>query len=461
MGDHDLTPPSILLTHTATPITPEVPNELKFTSAHHTPHPQRSRSLPLSPDPITPRVPAELKFNTSLPSSHSLSTRSSLEPLHTLHYPTPPVLNSVSVTAKEMNTQTNFHNFSAITCLQLLPLLTNEQVRREYTYLMSCNPNYCPPNFDYKNAKQPNLTEQRYVIREALTDEVAIVHDILLNTATSKHENEPITPLFSCVLEKLQNQSRQLDDQMTALCSNIKEVTELKERLLSTSPAPVSNLNFDDIIDNVPCESILESSRSSSTPNPTSQNVLFITDSILNSFNPNIFKPRDRTCAMNITKLTLFKLHELKTDKFDNYDTVVISAGINDMCKYGYSPDSLFRFILNCLIKVNPKVRIIFRALTPTRFELLNEAIYAFNNEMFDLSLCATNIFYYDPYKFEDRRDFIYSHGNGIHLTNHVAVFMAMDILNHAQFLHTGKNGFEPWPLRPSLRTRYLDSSSY
>ena len=162
---------------------------------------------------------------------------------------------------------------------------------------------------------------------------------------------------------------------------------------------------------------------------------------------------------MNITKLTQYKLHDINTADFTNYDTVIISTGINDLCN-GSTSAELFKFISVCLVKIHARVRIIFRALTPTNFDYLNEAIYAFNNAMFELSLCASNIFYYDSHKFEQRRDFIYSHGNGIHLSNNVAVFMAMDILNHAQLLHTNERSSEPWPLRASLRARYLESGA-
>ena len=174
-----------------------------------------------------------------------------------------------------------------------------------------------------------------------------------------------------------------------------------------------------------------------------------------------MFTPRDQSCTMNITKQNLYKLHELNTDDFVQYDTVIISAGVNDLCKYEYTPDSLFDLISIRLVKVDSRVKIIFRALTPTDFRLLNEAIYDFNCKMFDLSLLASNFIYYDPYKFEERTDFIYSHGNGIHLTNRVAIFMAMDILNHAQCAHTGKRGPDPWPLRDSLYARYLETRSH
>ena len=73
---------------------------------------------------------------------------------------------------------------------------------------------------------------------------------------------------------------------------------------------------------------------------------------------------------------------------------------------------------------------------------------------MFDFILKHENFLYFDPYRFEQRDDFIFSRGNGIHLANHVAIFMTMDIMNHAQHLYLGTRGTDPWPLRPSLRAR-------
>ena len=365
-----------------------------------------------------------------------------------------PLLHTVSTTKTntDFQMQTNFQTLSAMTCLQLVPALTSEQIRREFTYLMSSNPNLI---VNIKNPRRPTLTEQRAAIRVALTQEVAVVHDILLSNINNKNT---LIPNISCMLDKMEAQSRQLDQQMTSLTDSLEELKQL--RFATTSP--VSRTPFStpshhtNTISTLSPDTHTTSTSITDTRTTDVQEVLILTDSILNIFDPKKYVPRDQTSQMNITKRNLFKLHEIDVNDFDKYDTVIISSGINDLTKYNYTPDSLYQFVSRVLSRVNPNTKIIFRGLTPTRFDIINQMIYRFNNLMFEFCLeLEKNTFYYDPHKFENRHDFLYKHGNGIHISNQVAVFMTMNILNHAQCMFTRNRSFEPWPLRASLQARF------
>ena len=367
----------------------------------------------------------------------------------------------VSTLNPECNKQSYFQSLSPTTCLELVPLLTSEQVRREFTYLTSLNPNSIKC-VKFKNPRRPTLVEQRAVIRKSLTQETVVVHDMLQDNAAVV--NNTLIPSISCMLTKLELQSRDLDFQAKSLAKSLDELNDLKyvaecpvsnTPLFATSCTTTSTNACD--TDSHTSDSRSSDSRPTNTRSPAdnTQKVLFLTDSILNCFKPEKFKPRDSNSKMNITKFNLFKLQELDTNGFDKFDTIIISSGINDLSKYKYSPDSLFERVSQPLASVNPNTKVIFRALTPTRFEYINKLVYRFNNLMFDFCLTHSHLYYYDPHNFEKRSDFLYNQGNGIHVSYHVAVFMTMHILNHAQFLYTRSGEFERWPLRASLQDRY------
>ena len=359
--------------------------------------------------------------------------------------------NTVSTVKPECEKQPHWQTLSPTTCLQLVPLLTSEQVRREYAYLTSLNPDISK-SVKIKNSRRPTLAEQREVIRETLTQGVAVVHDVLLDNAAQI--NNILIPNISCMVNKVELQSRHLEDQMTSLTKSLEELKELKisaespvsKTPLFTTPSTSPNTRDTD-------------SRTTTSPDTCTaadtQEVLILTDSILNCFKPDKFTPRDSTSRMNITKHNLFKLHELDTYDFNKFNTVIISSGINDLTKYNHSPDSLFELISRPLARINRNTKVIFRGLTPTRYNDINQLVYRFNNLMFDFCLTHSNIYYYDPHNFETRRDFLYRQGNGIHISYHVAVFMTMNILNHAQFLYSRNGEFEHWPLRASLQARF------
>ena len=368
--------------------------------------------------------------------------------------PPTPVSTANNVTVNHVSERPpNFQTLSPVTCLQLIPVLTSEQVRREYSYVMSLNPEVTT-NIQIKNPRRPTLVEQRAVIREAIITEAAVVHDFLLDR--SAQTNNVLIQTISCMMNKLEAQSRYLNEQTTSLAKSLEELHGLKRSV----ETPVSKSN----LFTTPCTSrdtrdpdtdTDASSNTRTSADAPAQEVLFLTDSILNCFKPEKFKPRDSNSRMNITKFNLFKLRELDTYGFDKFNTVIISSGINDLSKYNCSPDTLFEEISNRLAQVNKNTKVIFRGLTPTRFDDINRLVYRFNNLMFDFCLTRSNMYYYDPYNFEEKHDFLYNRGNGIHISYHIAVYMSMNILNHAQFMYTRSGDHEHWPLRASLQDRF------
>ena len=360
----------------------------------------------------------------------------------------------ISTATQACETIPYFQTLSPTTCLQLVPVLTSEQIRREYAYVISLNPD-AANTVKIKNPQRPTLAEQRTVIHAALETETAVLHDILQDK--SAQTNNVLIPTISCMLKKLSAQSRILDDQTTSLAESLEVLQELK--ISAESPVSKSDL-FTVTTPSTSCDTHTDA-RTPASPNThtdtdtPAQEVLFLTDSILNCFKPEKFKPRESNSRMNITKFNLFKLRDLDTYGFDKFNTIIISSGINDLSKYNCSPDTLFEVISSRLSQVHNDTKVIFRGLTPTRFEDINKLVYRFNNLMFNYCLTRPNVYYYDPHKFEGRHDFLYNKGNGIHISYHVAVYMSMNILNQAQSLYTRNSNSERWPLRASLQARY------
>ena len=199
-----------------------------------------------------------------------------------------------------------------------------------------------------------------------------------------------------------------------------------------------------------------------SNPKGGKPSVLVLTDSILDKSISDLQKQYQN---VTVNKLSMYQLLHIDRymDRFFTHDVVVISAGVNDLSRYGETGDSLLYKVkqkLDHITNVCPNTTFIFRSICPTRFELLNSEIIKFNVEFYKYTLGIGNLFFFDTNGLPGR-DFLDPRGNGVHLERQLARALANHILQHASCL-AQRNRIPdpakkpvspcPWPLRDFLR---------
>ena len=188
--------------------------------------------------------------------------------------------------------------------------------------------------------------------------------------------------------------------------------------------------------------------------NSNKAKVLFLTDSILKTFNDKSFGP-DFVC----NKRPLYKITDIDNyaDEFASHNYVFISAGINDLSRYGYTAEHLtyvMRNKIKNLCSAFPETIFIFRALIPTKHTWLNVAVDTFNVNMFSDSVKTFNFNFFDTYTINRNPNLLDGKDrNGIHLSHSIIQYLSSQITLHITHLwnhysHTR----EVWPLRPFYR---------
>ena len=105
--------------------------------------------------------------------------------------------------------------------------------------------------------------------------------------------------------------------------------------------------------------------------------VLLLTDSIISRFDPDKFlASHPEGTRIEITKASVMKLFNIDfTNHLGIYDTVIISCGVNDF-KYRYTPAKIAQTLARGVAQIPSTTNVIFRALTPTKFNPQNELIF-------------------------------------------------------------------------------------
>ena len=101
--------------------------------------------------------------------------------------------------------------------------------------------------------------------------------------------------------------------------------------------------------------------------------VLFLSDSVNCGLNTHLFRGTGLVCIKRPDFFQLSQLGEFECE-FEHSDYVVISAGINDISRYGHTPESLSRLICNKLkyfICKYPDTVFIFNSVLHTKFDWL------------------------------------------------------------------------------------------
>ena len=188
--------------------------------------------------------------------------------------------------------------------------------------------------------------------------------------------------------------------------------------------------------------------------------VLFLSDSVNSGLRSHMFHNTGLTCI----KKDLFQLSRLGDyeDEFGYTDYVIISAGINDISRYGHTAESISSHITNKLrvwVQKYPDTIFIFNSILYTKFVWLNKRVCDINRAIFNLSL---ELYDYDNFYFLDSharlrsaklRDTISPKGNGIHISQEAANTVQNCIVNCiVKFDHRDRSMFNVWPLRYEFR---------
>ena len=149
-------------------------------------------------------------------------------------------------------------------------------------------------------------------------------------------------------------------------------------------------------------------------------------------------------------------------NEFSYTDFVFISAGVNDLSRYGWNGASLSQYFKN-LLKKYPKTQFIFNSVLLTNRSWLNKDIEKLNNELFHFSLNPkSNLWFYDSHHIAHtlgKRGFQVletnsRRANGVHLTYRVTDEIRANIIYCLSVLCVDKIGDlrTNWPLRHEFR---------
>lgn len=197
--------------------------------------------------------------------------------------------------------------------------------------------------------------------------------------------------------------------------------------------------------------------------------VLFLTDSVHASFNTKLLGNNVycvRKINMLLTDTSTFE-HEFKYS-----DIVVISCGVNDLSRNGYSASALAsemrdqvyswcrrypdkEFIFNSIFNISRNVQ---------WSDLINQNIDSFNRFIFEVSLNIGNLWFLDTQCaiYERRLQGLNPHGNGVHITFSTARALGSVLQGCILNFFCAGSGVpaEAWPLRPQFR-RIRDQHQY
>lgn len=150
--------------------------------------------------------------------------------------------------------------------------------------------------------------------------------------------------------------------------------------------------------------------------------------------------------------------------EFSYTDYVVVSAGVNDISRYGHTADSISSFICDKLrlwVTKYPDTVFIFNSILSTKFSWLNQRVYNVNKALFDLSLelyDKGNMFILDSHHSLMRSrlpsDSILSpKGNGIHISHDASRVIQRNIVDSIiSFDSNDGQVMKVWPLRYEFR---------
>ena len=196
-----------------------------------------------------------------------------------------------------------------------------------------------------------------------------------------------------------------------------------------------------------------------SRPLAPNKRVLFLTDSVNCGLKTHLFHATGLTC---IKEPDFFELASIDkyVDQFAYTDYVVISAGVNDISRYGHSTTAICNFICDKLrdwVHRFPNTIFIFNSILSTDFVWLNRRIKTVNRALFNLSLelYDTNRFYFlDTHALVLDCDIpcvLSTKGNGVHLSHDASILVQRCLVDCVIALNRRDSSnmiSKVWPLR-------------
>ena len=201
-------------------------------------------------------------------------------------------------------------------------------------------------------------------------------------------------------------------------------------------------------------------------PVAPNKRVLFLTDSVNAGLDTSAFIGSGLTCIKDRHFYQLLDLDKY-VDQFAGTDYVIISAGINDLSRYGQPASSICRFLsirLRQWVRMFPNTTFIFNSILFTKFAWLNGRVRAVNETLFNLSLELRELYGAGRFYFLDTAHAVFRgisdfsrvlapSGNGIHLTAEAARITHDCITQGVMTLdRPACTGAVAWPLRPEFR---------
>ena len=201
--------------------------------------------------------------------------------------------------------------------------------------------------------------------------------------------------------------------------------------------------------------------------------VLFLSDSINSGFNPHRFLGTGVTCI----RKPLYELADIAKyeRELEFTDYVVISAGINDISRYGQGAQSISCYITGKLgdwARRFPNTCFIFNSILSTNYLWLNKRAAVVNKAVFNLSLklyTCNNFYFLDSHaRLLDANisQVISPLGNGVHITQQASSIVQLCIVDCVvaldRALLTGRAALQRvWPLRRQFRQSAADFHSW
>ena len=157
-----------------------------------------------------------------------------------------------------------------------------------------------------------------------------------------------------------------------------------------------------------------------------SKRLLFLTDSILNGYQPHMFKDLVGHTCIKKTNFDLVNFYNFK-DEFKYSDIVVLSGGINDLARNGHSAESLADIFFDRLDKCSrdyPNTKFVVNSIIMTKQRHLNIDSDRFNSYVRNFCENYENILFFDSDSFMldhhhklDNQIYDDRDVNGIHVT--------------------------------------------
>ena len=174
--------------------------------------------------------------------------------------------------------------------------------------------------------------------------------------------------------------------------------------------------------------------------NNKSRRVLFLTDSIYSSTPEQVFSSIPGCICV---KKVNYQFKDILNFEpyFNGTDTVIFSAGVNDLSRYRETANSLADLILPNLAKCcqrNPNTKFIFNSVLHSnyckKYDWLNDEIDLFNYHMRNFCRNVSNIYYFDSHSLlgqsNIQRVWNPYDNNGIHITLDARKLVTRELVN-------------------------------